>query len=74
MLEGRRKGRIHVDKVMEKQARIVTFPGEADELVKLRWGEKAIVLSTWTKSSCQSWSKLSRLAEAVPLVKAWRPG
>ena len=56
-----------MDKVMEKQARTVMSPGEADELAKLRWGEKAIVLSTRTKCSCQSWSKLSRLTEAVPL-------
>ena len=30
---------------------------------QLRWEEKAIILSTWTTSSCQCWSKLSREAE-----------
>ena len=54
-------------KVMEKQARRVMFSEEEDDLAKLRWEKKAIILNAWTMCSSQSQSKLSHLAEAAPL-------
>lgn len=54
-------------KVMEKWARRVMFPEKEDELAKLRWEKKTVVLNTWAMCSYQSQSKLSHVAEAPPL-------
>ena len=54
-------------KVMEKQGRRVMFSEEEDDLAKLRWEKKAVILNAWATCSSQSQSKLSHLAEAAPL-------
>ena len=38
-------------KVMEKQARRVMFSEEEDDLAKLRWEKKAIILNIWAMCS-----------------------
>ena len=46
-LEGRGKGKKDTDKGMEAQPRRGMFSQGADQLAKLGWEDKAIVLSTW---------------------------